>query len=603
MLATVDWIIIGLYLAFTLFIGLRFRNQAGKSLSDFFLGGRNMPWFVAGISMVATTFAADTPLWVSEKIAQYGISGNWLWWNALIGGMLTTFFFSKLWRRANVLTELEFIELRYSGIPAQILRGFKSVYMGLFLNVVIIGWVNFALMTILHVFFDIPAYDSTIPFYENELLWYIGAAMLLVAIYSSLSGLIGVAITDTVQFFIAMAGCIALAWFALDTPEVGGIEGLKAKLPEWRFDFFPSIGNASVTDQLGVYSISIAAFFTFFLVQWWASWMPGAEPGGGGYVAQRMMSTRNEKDALKATLFFQVAHYCLRPWPWIITGLCALVLFPDLAPNEAGKGFVLIMKHYLPAGIKGLLLVAFLSAYMSTISTQLNWGASFLTNDLYRRFIRPEDSFVHPQKSDDDSEELAQKHYVKVARWFTLLIMIIAFFTTTLISTIDEAVRFLIAAGAGLGLVLILRWFWWRINAWSEISASLFPLAGYLIAKKVLVLADPMDFLFTVTVTTIGWVLVTVLTAPEKESTLDHFCARVKPEGFWNQRKGSRGWTGTWPLFIAWFMGVLMTYSILFAIGYLLFAEWTLFAVWASSALVSGFLLFRLLGKVTATDT
>ncbi|MGY8953977.1 MAG: sodium:solute symporter family transporter, partial [Flavobacteriales bacterium] len=300
MLENIDWIIIVVYLAISVYIGYYFKEQAGKSLTDFFLGGRNMPWYVAGISMVATTFAADTPLWVTEVIAQHGISGNWLWWNMLIGGMLTTFFFSKLWRRANILTELEFIELRYGGAPAKFLRGFKSVYMGLFLNVIIIGWVNFALMTILVVFFDIPGYDHTIPFYENQVLWYIGGAMVLVAFYSSLSGLKGVAITDTMQFFIAMIGCIVMAWYVLDTPEIGGIAGLKAKLPAWRFDFFPHLDTTGgVIETIGTYSITVGAFLTFGLVQWWASWYPGAEPGGGGYVAQRMMSTKNEKDSLK----------------------------------------------------------------------------------------------------------------------------------------------------------------------------------------------------------------------------------------------------------------------------------------------------------------
>jgi len=590
MLENIDWIIIAVYLAISIYIGYHYREQAGKSLSDFFLGGRNMPWYVAGISMVATTFAADTPLWVTEVIAQHGISGNWLWWNMLIGGMLTTFFFSKLWRRANILTELEFIELRYGGAPAKFLRGFKSVYMGLFLNVIIIGWVNFALMTILSVFFDIPAYDKSIPFYENQILWYIGGAMVLVAFYSSLSGLKGVAITDTMQFFVAMIGCIVMAWYVLDTPEIGGMAGLKSKLPAWRFDFFPQLDTGgSVMETIGTYSITVGAFLTFGLVQWWASWYPGAEPGGGGYVAQRMMSTRSEKESLMATLFFQIAHYCLRPWPWIIVGLCALVLYPDLPPEKAGQGFVLIMRDYLPAGLKGLLLVAFLSAYMSTISTQLNWGASFLTNDLYKRFIKPEEEFT--------SSEKAQLHYVSMARVFTILIMVVAFFVTTQIHTIDAAAKFLIQAGAGLGMVLILRWYWWRINAWSEISASLAPILGFAIANYYFQWEFPNNFLFTVLFTTIIWLLVTFLTSPESKETLENFYNRVTPPGAWSNFSNDKRADKLAPLFLSWASSILMTYSILFGVGFLIFTDYQLGFTWLFVAAASGFILNKSLKK------
>lgn len=586
MLETIDWIILVVYLVISIYIGFHFKNQAGKSLSDFFLGGRNMPWYVAGISMVATTFAADTPLWVTEVVAQNGISGNWLWWNMLIGGMLTTFFFSKLWRRANVLTELEFIELRYGGTAAKFLRGFKAAYMGLFLNVIIIGWVNFALMTILNIFFDIPAYDNSIPFYENTILWYIGGAMVLVAIYSSLSGLKGVAITDTLQFFIAMVGCIIMAWFVLDTPEIGGISGLKEKLPAWRFSFFPKLETGSVSEGIGVFGISISAFLTFAMVQWWASWYPGAEPGGGGYVAQRMMSTKTEKDSLFATLFFQIAHYCLRPWPWIIVALCSLVLYPELPVEEAGKGFVLVMRDYLPAGLKGLLLVAFLSAYMSTISTQLNWGASFLTNDLYKRFYRKEESF--------DSQEKAQTHYVLIARGFTVLIMMVAFYTTTQISTIDAAAKFLIQAGAGLGMVLILRWYWWRINAWSEIAATIAPIFGYLIANNILNLPEPFNFLFTVGFSSVIWLAVTFLTKPENDKVLSKFCSRVSPPGAWAkftiQKEKNEPIGG---LVLTWLMAVIMTYGALFTMGYFLFSDWIPFGIALGVTLISGFVVVK----------
>lgn len=553
-LATIDWVIIIVYLALALGIGFYYKNQASKSLSDFFLGGRKLPWYIAGISMVATTFAADTPLWVTEKIAQHGISGNWLWWNMLIGGMLTTFFFAKLWRRAEIVTELEFIELRYSGKPAAFLRGFKSVYMGIFLNAIVIGWVNAALAAILQVFFDIP---------DEYIIYVIAAAMILVAIYSSLSGLMGVAITDFVQFFIAMAGCIVLAVVVLNTDKVGGIEGLKNQLPAWRFDFFPKISSGSMANDIGTYSLTIGSFLTFSLVQWWASWYPGAEPGGGGYVAQRMMSAKNEKHAVLATLFFQIAHYALRPWPWIIVGLCALVLYPDLGPDEYQQGFVLAMKDYLPAGLKGLLLVAFLSAYMSTISTQLNWGASYLTNDLYKRFLK--------KKKKEESSEEEQKDYVQKARLFTILIMVVALIATTQIKTIDSAATFLIECGAGLGMVLILRWYWWRINAWSEIVASLAPFIGYTLANYIFLIPKPFNFLFTVGFSTICWIVATFVSRPTQSETLNSFYQKVKPDGAWKPFRKENNSSNLTPLFICWLSSIIMVYSCLFFIGDIIF--------------------------------
>jgi Na+/proline symporter len=556
-LANIDWVIIVAYLLMSIGIGMYYKNQASKSLSDFFLGGRKLPWYIAGISMVATTFAADTPLWVTEKIAQHGISGNWLWWNMLIGGMLTTFFFARLWRRAEIVTELEFIEIRYSGKPASFLRGFKSVYMGIFLNAIVIGWVNVALASILKVFFGIP---------DEQVIYFIAAAMIFVAFYSTLSGLKGVAITDTIQFFIAMTGCIILAIVVLNTEKVGGIKGLKAQLPEWRFDFFPKINSGNVLEDIGTYSVTIGAFLSFSLVQWWASWYPGAEPGGGGYVAQRMMSAKDEKHAVFATLFFQIAHYALRPWPWIIVGLCALVLYPDLPIEESGQGFVMAMKDYLPAGLKGLLLVAFLSAYMSTISTQLNWGASYLTNDLYKRFLK---------SKKEETEEEAQKDYVKKARLFTVLIMLVALFATTQIGSIDAAARFLIDCGAGLGLVLILRWYWWRINAWSEITASLAPFIGYTIANYVLELSSPVNFLFTVAFSTITWIIATFITKPTDNSVLINFYNKVKPNGAWKPFISELDEkTAMLPLFICWFSSIVMVYSSLFFIGDIIFQNY-----------------------------
>jgi SSS family solute:Na+ symporter len=359
----IDWSIIILFLLTSLGIGIYYKKKSSGSLSDFFLGGRNLPWYIAGTSMVATTFAADTPLAVAELVANNGIAGNWLWWSFLLGGTLTTFFFAPLWRKANVLTEVELLELRYDGKKAALLRGFKAIYLGVFINILIIGWVNLALNALLVVFFDIP---------PNEVLYYTGAAMLLAALYSSLGGLWGVAVTDAFQFVIAMIGSIVLAVIVVNSEQVGGIAGLKEKLPPGSLNFFPQIGDGSLGAGL---TLSFGAFLAYAGFQWWASWYPGAEPGGGGYVAQRMMSTKSPKDSVYATLLFQIGHYCIRPWPWIIVALCAVVLYPDLAVADKKLGYVMAMKEFLPTGMKGLLLAAFLAAYMSTISTQLNWGA------------------------------------------------------------------------------------------------------------------------------------------------------------------------------------------------------------------------------------
>ena len=577
----IDWLIVVAYLSISLYIGLKYRSTAGKSLGDFFLGGRKIPWYIAGISMVATTFAADTPLWVTERIAQNGISGNWLWWNMLIGGMLTTFFFAQYWRRAEIITELEFIELRYSGKAAELLRGFKAVYMGLFLNVVIIGWVNAAMMMILSIFFDLSAVESLIA---------VSSLMVLVAFYSSLSGLKGVVMTDTIQFIIAMTACIILAYIALSTEKVGGIAGLKAQLPAWRFEFFPKIGSSGnlISDAGEVFSVTIGAFLTYGLVQWWASWYPGAEPGGGGYIAQRIMGTRNEKDAIYATLFFQIAHYCLRPWPWIIVGLCSLVLYPELPVDQAGKGFVMTMRDYLPIGLKGLLFVAFLAAYMSTISTQLNWGASYLTNDLYKRFI---------YKGNPENEK-AQKQFVKAGRLFTILIMMLAVISTSQIKTIDSAAKFLIECGAGLGLVLILRWYHWRINAWSEISAVVAPVIFYSVSKYFMNLEFPESFLFTTAGATLSWILITAFTKSESKETLENFYQKVRPSGYWSTYSNDNPNKDLKYRFISWISAVSLTYCTLFLTGYLIFGEWKLAAINFAIVIVSLIVLIKSMRKI-----
>lgn len=567
-LETLDWIIIIIFLLISLYIGLKFKNKASGSLTDFFLAGRNLPWYIAGLSMVATTFAADTPLWVTEVIKKNGISGNWLWWNMLIGGMLTTFFFAKMWRKANVLTELEFLELRYSGKVTKLFRKFKAVYLGLFFNTIIIGWVNAAMIKILMIFLNID--------YSTAFI-YIAILMILIAVYSSLSGLLGVAITDALQFTLAMGGCIVLAIIMLNSEQVGGVVGLKEKLPEWRFNFFPNLNGTN--SDIGTFGLTIGAFFSFVAIQWWASWYPGNEPGGGGYIAQRMMSTKNEKHAVLATLFFQIAHYALRPWPWIIVGLCALIVYPDLPMNEAGNGFVFAMRDFMPTGFRGLIFTAFLGAYMSTISTQLNWGASYITNDLYKNI------------NTENNEVLFQKKLVLIGRIATVSIMAIALVITSFIDTIDGAARFLIASSAGLGAVLILRWYWSRINIWSEISATIAPIIGFVLSKFVVAplferscnagnsfVENEGILLFTTLFTTIAWLSVTFLTKPENDETLKKFYKQVEPLGAWNsvrERLNLPKTKSQIPALIAcWISAVTLTYSTLFFIGKLIFEEY-----------------------------
>ncbi len=370
-LEKIDWVLIALYFFVSISIALIMSKRAGKSTGDFFLSGRKLPWYIAGTSMVATTFAADTPLAVTELVAQNGIAGNWLWWNMIIGGMLTVFFFARLWRRAEIMTDCEFVSIRYAGKPAAFLRGFRAVYIGIFMNVIVIAWVNLAMVKILTVTFpDLTFFGlkeiSFIGFTFDSYLLTVGCLMLFVALYSALSGLWGVSIADAFQFVMAMTGCIVLAIYALGSPQIGGIAGLKEQLPEWVFKFTPELGGTASAgpSTAGILKMGLLTFVTYLGVQWWASWYPGAEPGGGGYVAQRIMSAKNEKHSLLATLWFNIAHYALRPWPWIIVAMCSLVMYPQLSADQKGQGFVMVIAECLPPGLIGLLLAAFLAAYM-----------------------------------------------------------------------------------------------------------------------------------------------------------------------------------------------------------------------------------------------
>jgi Na+/proline symporter len=518
--------------------------------------------------MVATTFAADTPLAVTELVGKNGISGNWLWWNFLIGGMLTTLFFSHLWRRAEVLTEVELLKIRYSGKKVNWLRGFKAVYLGLFMNSLIIAWVNLALMSIIEVFFNI---------HGPTLFLIMLATMLIAVLYSALSGLWGVAITDTIQFIIAMTGSIILAVIVVNSQQIGGIKGLEAQLPPQTFSFFPEIGAKQAAETL---VISLGAFLAYGLVQWWASCYPGAEPGGGGYIAQRMMSTKNERHSIWATMLFQITHYAVRPWPWILVGLAALILYPNLDENNLRFGYVLAMKDFLPNGLKGLLLVAFLAAYMSTISTQLNFGASILTNDLYLLLKR---------------KPLTNKQQVNAARIITLILMFVSLFFTSIITTISGVWQFILECGAGLGLVLILRWYWWRINAWSELAAMIAPFLGYSLAKFVFKWEFPNSYFFTVALTTIIWILVTFLTKPTELSVLQKFYSKVKPGGWWKpieQTLGVQHKTIGINRFIGWFAAVIMGYGVLFAIGALILHLWKQLAIYLTMFIIGLIIMY-----------
>lgn len=555
-MALLDWIIVLSYFAVSTAIALYFRKRASENSEEFFLSGRKLPWWVAGTTMVATTFAADTPLAVTELVASGGIAGNWLWWNMVAGTVLTVFFFARLWRRAGVLTDVEFIEIRYSGKPAAFLRGFRALYLGLFLNVIIMGWVNVALAEILKIIFGIP---------EGSVIFYIAGAMLIVGIYSATSGLWGIAYTDMFQFVTAMAGSIILAVVVLNTDAVGGIQGIKSALPAETFNFFPAVSSGmGEAASSAVITLSVSALAAHLLVQWWASWYPGSEPGGGGYIAQRMMSAKSEGHSQLATLWFAVAHYALRPWPWIIVALASMVLYPDLAADEKKAGFVMAMKDYLPVGLLGMLVAAFLAAYMSTISTHLNWGASYLVNDLYVRFFR----------KDAENREV-----VLASRVATLLMVLFSTVMVLFINRISGAWTFIIECGAGLGLVLILRWYWWRVNAWSEISAMIVPFAVYGLNHYMLHITFPHSLYLLVSITTVAWIIITFLTPPVNSGHLQSFYDRVQPSG-----PGWKGFTGSGSsekhrgsmghLALNWLLGIILVYSSLLGIGKIVLEEY-----------------------------
>jgi Na+/proline symporter len=539
-----DWTLVVVYFMLALSIGVYFSKRGGASIVEYFTSGRSLPWWLAGTSMVATTFAADTPLAVTELVANHGIAGNWLWWNMLMSGLLTVFLFARLWRRAEVLTDVEFTELRYSGKPAAILRGFRALYLAIPINLIIFGWVTLALVKIIELTIGVDKWIA------------VGICVLVTLIYSGLSGLWGVVVTDFLQFFIAMIGSIVLAIFAVNA--VGGIGGLKENLAAI---YGPELEVLNFTPDIGSVWMPVTAFFVYLAVNWWATWYPGAEPGGGGYIAQRMFSAKDERHSLLATLWFNIAHYALRPWPWVLVALASLVLYPDIEDKQTG--YILVLLNYLPSGFKGLLLASFAAAFMSTVSTQLNWGSSYLINDFYKRFIK---------------KNASPQHYVKAARWATVGIVLAGAVVTSQMESIAGAWKFLLALGAGTGAVYILRWFWWRINAWSEISAMItsFVVSIFLQFGLGMDTANAEVFakvmLITVGSSSIVWITITFLTQPESEETLLRFYRKVRPGGsLWKPiaKKAPNIITDKglgWDL-LDWAAGIILIYTALFGVG------------------------------------
>jgi solute:Na+ symporter, SSS family len=576
-LTAFDWSVIAAYFLFNLGIGLYYARRAGKNTQEFFLSGRDVPWWLAGTSMVATTFAADTPLVVTGLVASYGIAGNWLWWSMAMSGIMTVFLYARLWRRAGVMTDVEFAELRYAGRPAAVLRGFRALYLGIPINCIVLGWVNLAMLKILM---------ATLGLERDGALLVLLAILAFTAFYTTISGLWGVLVTDLFQFVLKMGMVILLAFTAVHA--VGGLDALQAKIAALdatrgagsRLSFFPERGSAWMP---------AITFFVYLAVNWWASWYPGAEPGGGGYVAQRIFSAKDERHGLLATLWFNVAHYALRPWPWIVTALATIVLYPDLVDKESGYIKALVDPAVFPPALRGFMLAAFAAAYMSTIGTQLNWGASYIINDWYRRFVKRDGS---------------ERHYIIASQLVTVGLTAISIFVTLHLDTIGGAWKLLIVTGAGTGSVLLLRWYWWRINAWSEVSA--------MIVAAVVSLAlqvgwhwnsdDPRQFallmLTTVGLTTLAWVATTMLTKPEPIETLVAFYRRVRPAGpGWEPVVAVAGVprsAESLPRAIgAWVLGCILIYALLFGIGCLILGPRLLGLGLIVAAAAAGGLIFK----------
>ncbi len=574
-----DWLVVAAYFLANLLIGLHYRKKASSSTGDFFVSGREVSWWLAGTSMVATTFAADTPLWVTGQVAQHGIAANWLWWSFLFSGMMTVFFFARLWRRAEVITDVEFIELRYAGKPAAFLRGFRALYFGLLMNCLIVGWVNLAMEKILMTALGVS---------KTTAVALILAIIALTSFYTFISGLWGVLWTDLIQFTLKMTMVIVLAYYGVKA--AGGMDGLKAKLAQVDAARAASRGGSgsilSFIPDLHSPWMPLVTFCVYIGINWWANWYPGAEPGGGGYVAQRIFCARDEKHSLWATLWFNLAHYALRPWPWILTALASVVLYPHLADPEIG--YIKVWVDYLPAALRGLMLAAFAAAYMSTIATQLNWGSSYLVNDFYRRFLvrhRPE------------------AHYVTASKLATAFLAVLGTVVSLYLASVAQAWNVLLAIGAGTGGVYLLRWYWWRINAWSEVAAMTCAALTSAILSLGLGISTstPLGFahsiLITVSVTTLVWLLVTLLTPPEPQTKLIEFYRRVRPSlAGWRtiaaQAPDVRASQDGWYNLLDWALGCLMVYMALFGIGKICLGATGMGITFLVIAAVSGYLIY-----------
>ncbi|WP_370214279.1 sodium:solute symporter family protein [Mesoflavibacter profundi] len=568
-LSTLDWVIIAFFLILFAGIGIFVSKQAGKDTKSFFLSSRNMPWWLLGVSMVATTFAADTPGLVTELVRTNGVSGNWVWWAMLLTGMLTVFFYARLWRKSGITTDLEFYELRYSGKTASFLRGFRAIDLGVIFNIITMAGVCLAGAKIANILLGIS---------QEEMLLY---ASIIVVVYSTLGGLKGVLITDFIQFIIAMVGSIWATIYIINIPEIGGIDNLliNENVVD-KLAFFPDFSNTEALITLLIIPLA---------VQWWSTWYPGAEPGGGGYIAQRMLAAKNEKHATWATLFFNVAHYAIRPWPWVVVGLASIVVFPNL--NAISETFPNLTKQmqghdvayaammtYLPAGLIGIVLTSLIAAFMSTISTQLNWGSSYIVNDFYKRFLKP---------------DATEKQQVLVGRISTVLLMLCAALFSFYLQSAADVFNLLLQIGAGTGLLFILRWFWSRINPYSEIAAMII---SFLIAvfffingkldTPLVAIAGHWQLVLGVVITTIGWIIVTLLTQPTDAKTLITFNALIfgdesKFKGFGNKT-------------ISFFCGVFGVYALLFSIGSFIYSDTLKGLVLLIVTTISGFVIYKL---------
>jgi SSS family solute:Na+ symporter len=578
-LTSLDWTIVVLSLAVAFAPAIWLARRAGSSTTEFFTSGRAAPWWLIGVSMVATTFSTDTPNLVTNLVRDGGVAANWAWWSFLLTGMLTVFFYARLWRRSGVLTDLEFYELRYSGRPAAWVRGFRAVYLGLFFNLVIMATVNLAAVKIANVLLGWPMTQTLL------------VCAVINAVFAATAGLWGVLVTDFIQFGIAMTGSFAAAYYALQQPEVGGLQGLIARVDPQTLRLLPDFGDWSTT---------LAIFIIPITIQWWSVWYPGAEPGGGSYIAQRMLAAKSERDALWGTLFFNAAHYALRPWPWIIVALASLLVYPDLKDISAALPHVdpaLVghdmaypaMLRFLPAGVLGLMVAGLLAAYVSTIVTHLNWGTSYLVHDLYRRFIKVDAS---------------ERHYVAAGRVVTALLMVLAALFTYVLDTARASFELLLSIGAGTGLLYLLRWFWWRINAWSEIAAMVtsFLLAAFFFfaARNGSAPAAHVSLIITVIVTTIVWVSVSLLTPPTDRSRLIEFYRLVRPAGpGWAGIREEAG-VGSSPdslaqALLGWVLGCVFVYAALFGTGSYLYGHLPQAGFWAVAFVVSGVWLLAIL--------